>query len=236
MFFKMLTLSMIVCLGGTALAADPPPASDPPQVVKDAIQKLADSANFTWRAITRETSQSVTVIQDGQTQQDGSTLIRLNSGGSNIQIALKGGSSVLNVGGAWMTADEATDQRQAARFMSTVTSPALVAGRIASRLDNLRADGSEFVAQLSGGEVNNVISPLYSLDAIRIRGVSETGAKATIKFWITAGVLTKYQVHATGTMTRGGDATPVDLTVTVDFRDIGTTKVSLPEQARKKLG
>jgi hypothetical protein len=230
MWIRMLSISTIVCLASTALAADPP------QMVADAVQKLSDTRNFSWRAITRETSQSLTVIEDGQTQEDGSTLIRLNSGGSSVQIALKGSTSVLNAGGGWMTSDEATDQRQAVRFMSTVTSPALVASRIASRLDNLRADGGEFVAQISGGEVNNVISPLYSLDALRIRGVNESGAKATVKFWITEGRLTKYQVHATGTMSRGGTATPVDLTVTVDFRDIGKTKVSLPDQAKKKLG
>ena len=223
MFFKMLAIGTILCLTGTALAADPI------DVVSDAAKKLTDTANYTWRANTYDAANSLTVVQDGQTQKDGDTLIKLNAGGSYVQVALRGNASVLNVGDGWKTADE-TDQRQALRFMSAVTSPALIASQIVSGLDDLKADGNMFTAQLSGREVNSLMRPLYSLNAIRSQGGNDPGAKATIKFWVADGMLTKYQVHITGSANNS-----VDLNVTVDFREIGTTTVSIPEQAKKKL-
>jgi hypothetical protein len=229
MLFKTLVIGTILCLTGTALAADPV------EVVSDAAKKLADTANYTWRANTYDAADAITVIQDGQTERDGDTLIKLNTGGSYVQVALRGDSAVMNVGDGWQRSDEVAD-RQATRFMSAVMSPALVAAQIASRLDDLKPEGNEFVVQISGGEVNELMRPLYSLNAIRSRSVNETGAKATVKFWITDGLLTKFQIHVTGTISRGGTNTVVDRTVTVDFRDIGSTRVSLPDQAKKKLG
>jgi len=229
MFFRILALGAFFCMTGTVLAADPV------DEVNDAAKKLADTGNYSWRSVTNDASNSLTVVVDGQTQEDGSTLIKLTGGGSYAQIALRGRNSVLNVGGGWQTADEAADQPQAARFMSSVMSPALVASQIASRLDDLKPQGNVFTAQLSGGEVSNLLRPLYSLDAIRTRGMNNAGAKASIKFWIKDGLLEKFQVHITGTSSRGGADTAVDRTVTVDFRDVGKTKVSLPEQAKKKL-
>src|SRR5690348_16347251 len=119
MFFKTLIIGMLVCMTGTAMAADAV------EEVNDAAKKLADTGNYSWRSVTNDAADSLTVVVDGQTQEDGSTLIKLTGGGSYAQIALRGANSALNVGGGWKTADEATDQPQAARFMSSVMSPAL---------------------------------------------------------------------------------------------------------------
>ena len=61
--------------------------------------------------------------------------------------------------------------------------------------------------------------------------------KATVTFWTDpAGQLNKFQFHMTGTMSgRDGQERPIDRTTTVEFKDIGTTKIDVPEEAKAKL-
>ncbi len=54
-----------------------------------------------------------------------------------------------------------------------------------------------------------------------------TGAKGTIKFWVAEGVLSKYEFKVQGKMTFGGNE--------VEIKNVGSTKVEVPEDAKKKL-
>ncbi|MBI5767087.1 MAG: hypothetical protein HZA93_04780 [Verrucomicrobia bacterium] len=60
---------------------------------------------------------------------------------------------------------------------------------------------------------------------------------ASVKFWVKDGVLTKYVLNVKGTIaTPNGDEREIDRTTTTEFKDIGSTKVTVPEEAKKKLG
>jgi hypothetical protein len=61
--------------------------------------------------------------------------------------------------------------------------------------------------------------------------------KATVTFWTDpAGEVNKFQFHMSGTMSgRDGQERPIDRTTAVEFKDIGTTKIELPEEAKAKL-
>lgn len=68
-------------------------------------------------------------------------------------------------------------------------------------------------------------------------GPEVTNPKATLTIWISNGAVSKYQTHATGSVTgRNGNAREVDRTTTVEFTDVGSTKVDVPAEAAKKLG
>jgi len=58
-----------------------------------------------------------------------------------------------------------------------------------------------------------------------------------VKFWIKGGLLTKYEFNLKGKMTVGDEKKEVDLsrTVTIEIKDVGSTKLTLPEEATKKL-
>jgi hypothetical protein len=61
-------------------------------------------------------------------------------------------------------------------------------------------------------------------------------AKGSVKFWIKDGVLTKYQIKVEGTMkNRDGDDMDIDRTTTVEIKDVGTTKVTVPDEAKNKI-
>ncbi len=54
-------------------------------------------------------------------------------------------------------------------------------------------------------------------------------------FWVADGKLTKYQFHVTGSIDRGGNPMDMDRTTTVTIKDVGATKVEVPDDAKKKL-
>jgi hypothetical protein len=60
-------------------------------------------------------------------------------------------------------------------------------------------------------------------------------AKIALKMWVKDGVLNKITTHVTGTINFNGEDRDIDRTTTVEISDIGSTKVELPDEAKKKL-
>jgi hypothetical protein len=48
-------------------------------------------------------------------------------------------------------------------------------------------------------------------------------------------LVSKYELKVKGTVTFNGNDRDVDRTTTVEIKNIGSTKVEVPEEARKKL-
>ena len=56
-----------------------------------------------------------------------------------------------------------------------------------------------------------------------------------MKFWLKDGLLTKYEFNVKGTMSFNGNEFDNDRTTTVEIKNVGSTKVEVPEEAKKKL-
>ena len=56
-----------------------------------------------------------------------------------------------------------------------------------------------------------------------------------MKFWLKDGSISKYESTMTGTAKFDGDDHDVNLKNTVLVKEVGTTKVTVPEAAAKKL-
>jgi hypothetical protein len=63
-----------------------------------------------------------------------------------------------------------------------------------------------------------------------------SNAKGSAKFWIKDGLLSKYEFKVSGKISFDGNDREVDRATTVEIKDVGTTKVEIPEEAKKKLG
>jgi hypothetical protein len=63
-------------------------------------------------------------------------------------------------------------------------------------------------------------------------------AKGSIKVWTKDGMVCKYELTVSGTITVGQDQTERDInrTSTVEIKEVGKTKVTVPDEAKKKLG
>ena len=66
-------------------------------------------------------------------------------------------------------------------------------------------------------------------------GPEISGAKGSVKFWVKDGMLSKYEIKVQGKVSFNGNDRDVDRTTTVEIKDSGSTKIQLPEDAKKKL-
>jgi len=62
-----------------------------------------------------------------------------------------------------------------------------------------------------------------------------TNAKGSVKFWVKDGAITKYETKGTGKGQFNGESMDIERTTTVEIKDVGKTKVEVPDDARKKL-
>jgi hypothetical protein len=66
-------------------------------------------------------------------------------------------------------------------------------------------------------------------------GPEISGAKGSVKFWVKDGVLSKFETKVQGKISFNGNDRDIDRTTTTEIKDIGTTTVTVPEEAKKKL-
>jgi hypothetical protein len=60
-------------------------------------------------------------------------------------------------------------------------------------------------------------------------------AKGSIKIWVKNGLLVKVESTMQGKMTIGQREIEINRTATTEIKDVGTTKIELPDEAKKKL-
>ena len=223
-------LGAVLCLAGAALGADAP------QEVTDAVAKVADSGSYSWHAVTTNSVDSSRTAEDGQAEKSGWTSLKMNVADAYVRIIMKDRAGVINVGSGWKSADDLADQRSASRFVQqTVRNfrpPLVIAQQLLSQAGDIKQDADAWTSQLTGDDANAL---LRALPAFRgTRGTS--GAKATIKFYLHDGVLNRLEVRATGSSSgRGGIDTPFDRSYTVEFSNVGSTSVEVPDEVKKKL-
>src|SRR5437763_466118 len=67
------------------------------------------------------------------------------------------------------------------------------------------------------------------------RGPEVTCAKGHAKFWVKDGMLNKYEYTVSGSVNFNGNDQEINRTTKVEISDVGSTKVNIPEEAKKKL-
>jgi hypothetical protein len=65
-------------------------------------------------------------------------------------------------------------------------------------------------------------------------GPALTNMHGKVTFWLKDGMVWKYEIESSNAFALGGDQY-IDSTSTVEFRDVGTTKVTTDPEALKKL-
>jgi hypothetical protein len=60
-------------------------------------------------------------------------------------------------------------------------------------------------------------------------------AKGSVKIWLKDGAVAKYEVKVSGKVDRQGEETQMERNTTTEIKDVGTTKIEVPDDAKKKL-
>ena len=191
---------------------------------------------------------------EGKMSKDGIAVLSLTQGQNTTEAVVKGDKfAVKNQEGVWQSSTELTanagqDQGQGGRRGRGGR------GGVALRLRNFKAPAAEAedvlgkVKELqkadgvySGELTEDGARSLFAFGGGRGRGggnaPTPTGVKGSAKFWVKDGVLSKYEYNVQGKMTVGQDANEIEInrTTTVEIKDVGTTTVTVPDEAKKKL-
>jgi len=218
------------------LAAD----SNPKDVLASAAKKLADQPNYSWKS-TVEMPDQPTGTVEGKTEKDGATVLAMARGEQSFAGVLKGTKGAIKTDEGWKSLTEASDQskgqtganRFVARLLQNFRAPSTGVADLAAKAQDLKLADGVYSSLLSEEAVKELL--MY-----RNRGGGGTspevnGAKGSIKFWIKDGSLSKYEYKVQGTFSFNGSDRDINRTHTTEIKDVGTTKVTVPDEAAKKL-
>jgi len=247
---RTVMLGAVALLGGSAMVAYAGPQDD----VKAAAQKLADSANFSWKTTIENAGGGggggggggrrggFGGPSEGKTEKGGYTLLTIGSGDNARHIAMKGEKVAIETQDGWQTPEEMAQNngggggRRGGGFRNMNRTPAAIADELVGRVKelsesdgawkgDLTEDGAKALLTFGGRRGGNNAG----------NGPEISNAKGSATFWVKDGVLTKFSYHVSGTIsTQNGDR-DVDRTTTTEISDVGSTKVEIPDEAKKKL-
>ena len=230
-------------VAATFLAAGALMAADSPKdAVTAAAKKLADQANYAWRT-TVETSSNARYRPgptEGKTEKGGFTWISTTRGENTIEAVMKGGKSAVKLQDGWQTPEEASGGdgqqnrgRMISRMVQNFKAPAAEAEDLASKVKELKGEKGEYSGDLTEDGAKALIS--FGRGRAGGEAPSVSGAKGSVKIWVKDGLITKYEYKVQGSMSFNGNDVEVDRTTTVSVKDVGSTKVEVSEEAKKKL-
>ncbi len=222
--------------GIVTLLSAPLMAQDTSQTdVSTAAQALANQPNYSWKqtVVVPPDSQFQPAPTDGQTEKDGYTFVSTSFGDNDVKWVIKGDKfAVYTADNGWQAPSEMDDQGPG-RFMGAMIrnfrTPAQQATNLLAGVKSLTKSGNVYSGDLTDDGAKSLLTFRRGGQA------TVSNAKGSAKFWISNGVLSKYEFKVTGTVSFNGNDRDVDRDTTVEISNVGTTKVAVPDDAKKKL-
>lgn len=235
---KNILFGALLFAAGSLLAADSSLKDD----VTAAAKKLADN-NYSWKATMDlgPNSQFTPGPTEGKVEKDGTTWLS-SAFQDNTSIGLvKGKKVVVKADDGWKTAEELGDGGGGfdpnvfmARRMQTLKAPAAEIQDIISKAGELKKDGDVVSGDLTKEGAESLLTMGFGRRGGNNRPPPKD-AKGSVKIWMKDGELTKYELKVTGKAEFNGEERDIERTTTTEIKDIGKTKIDVPDDAKKKL-
>lgn len=224
--------AVVALLGGTLSAAEPK------EEVVNAAKQLGEKDNYSWHqtVVVPEDARFKPGPTDGKTEKDGYTLLSISFNDNEMKAVLKGDKGAATMEGEWQSFSELANSEGPGRFMAMrfrdFKAPAAQAAMLATKSKDLKKDGEVISGDLTEEGAKEMLSfrPRGGGDAPTV-----SDAKGSVKFWVKDGALSKYEYKVKGKMSFNGNDFDQDRTTTVVIKDVGTTKVTVPDEAKKKI-
>jgi hypothetical protein len=223
-------------VAASALAAD----SNPKSEVQAAAKKLGD--NYSWKtSVENAGGRGFGGPSEGKTA-DGKTWVSMSFRENTTEAVLTGGEKgAIKTPDGWRSLAEASQDDGggfspgsfAARMLRNYKTPAVQAAELVDQTKSLTKEGDVYSGELTEDGAKALLS--FRRGGGGGEGPSVSGATGTVKLWVQGGKLTKYQFQVKGSVSFNGNDRDVDRTTTVELKDVGTTKVEVPEEAKAKL-
>jgi hypothetical protein len=239
--FQRVLISTISLLACSALVA----YADPKDDIQTAVQKLVDSPNYSW----------TTTVEggfgrgptDGKTQKDGLTWISMQMRDASYEIIMQGDKIAIKTPDGWKSGAEATTapsddaggppppERMIAMMAQNFKTPSAQAKDQEDKLQNIQKTDDGYSADLSPEAAKAMLTFRPRRAGADAPQIEVSNAKASMKLSIKDGALTKVEIHVTGTVSFNGNDRDVDRTTTTEIKDVGSTTIDVPDDAKAKL-
>ena len=219
--------SALMLLARSLIAAD----SSPKDEVVAAAKKLGEQPNYSWKTtvVVPESAQFKPGPSEGKTEKGGFTHLTMSFGDNTTQAFIKDDkAAVTNPDGGWQSLADLDNAEGPGRFLGRMIRnfrvPATQAGELAAAAKELKKDGDVYSGDLTEQGAK-----------AQFRFGNVSNPKGSVKFWLKDGALVKLQFQVIGKVDFNGNEFDVDRTWMIEVKDVGTTKVSVPEEAKKKV-
>jgi hypothetical protein len=248
---RRVLFSTVALVAGSSLVA----LAAPKDEVADAAKKLSDAQNYSWKSTTEMAGGQGGRFggpTEGKTEKGGFTHITMTRGDNTIEVVRKGDKGAVKTQDGWQSFEELQQNagqggqgQGRGRFMGAMLRnlrlPAEEATNLAGKTKELKKDGDAYAADLTEEGAKDLMTFRGARRGNNGGGQGNftppepTNAKGTVKFWVKDGQLSKYEYNVKGTMSFGGNDIDVDRTTTVEVKDVGSTKVDVPAEAKSKI-
>ena len=220
---------------GSLFAADGGPKDD----VTSAATALGGAPNYSWRT-TVDAGANARFRPgptEGKTEKDGYTTLSMTFNDNTTEAVMHGTNAAIKApDNDWQSATEMLQDNGRgsflARMIQNYRTPATEAASLAGQTSGLTAGTNGISGELTEEGAKSLLTFRRGGNG---GAPSVSNAKGSVTFWVTDGKLVKYQTHVTGTVTFNGNDRDVDRTSTTEIKDIGSTKIEVPDDAKKKL-
>jgi hypothetical protein len=215
--------------------------------VQAAFQKLADSPNYSWK--TTVEGGFGAGVTTGKTQKDGLTTLSIARGDNTTEVVIQGDKAAIKTADGWKSAAEMaaagggggnggpTPGRFMGMMVRNFKTPVAMAQDVLGKLQNLQQADGVYTADLSEEAAKAALTFRRpgGANAGGAPAAEVSNAKASVKVWIKDGAVSKVENHVTGTVSFNGNDRDVDRTSTTEFSDVGSTTITVPDEAKAKL-
>ena len=214
--------------------------SSPKASVTSAIKSLSDQPNYSWKTTVEvpEDSRFRPGPTEGKTEKSGLTYLVMHFGDNATDVVLKGKKGAISrEGEGWQSLSELEDSQGPMRFFAILIrnfkAPAAEARQLVScTKETKQTEPGVYSGDLTADGVKNLVTWHRPGGG---EGPEVSNPSGSVKFWLKDGALTKYQFKVKGTMDFNGNDFDLDRTTTVEIKDVGTTKLTVPEAAKSKM-
>ena len=237
---KHILFGTLALLAGSLLAAD----SAPKDGVTAAAKKLAGKDNYAWKRTTEDAGggRPGGRPSEGKVEKDGYLWLSMTIMRNNTLEGIKKDEKVaIKTADGWQSFSEATSSGPlgpasiGARLVQIFKAPAAEAQDLADKVKEFKKDGDVYSGELTEEVAKSQIITGSGRMRPGPNAPVVSGAKGSVKLWVKDGVLAKYEIKVQAKMSIMGNERDIDRTITVEIKDIGSTKVQVPDDAMKKL-
>ncbi len=246
-------MKRIAWIGIAGLAASLVAASNPDAKadVKAAAKKLQDASGYSWVSTPKSEggggggqNRPQPGPTEGKLEKDGAVWIKSTQGDTSSEAYLKGGKSAIKTADGWKAGSEFQGNQAGgqgrrdpaagmARRLQNFKAPAVDAEGLVDKAGDLKDEGEGVFSGALTEEGAKALLTFGGRPGGNAPQIAEP--KGTVKFWLKDGALAKYEVNVQGKMTFNNNDVQINRTTTVEFKEVGSTKVEVPDDAKKKL-